>query len=243
MSKPSKSNSSPKKLVIVVALGLGAAAMGYTTLFSNPVSKYASQAKSQTPSDEPISYSVSEPIDDGMSLESQTDTTQAQNPLSQELAKQLAKLNTEPKQVPPPPPMGIDVTRYLEKIAQLKNAELDAMVREQQLRAQPEEPGLMQLGFSPYHDAPTMVSAALDDEIVATDRPVPAQTESIQIGSVSQIDKQWQARLYIHGQWHKVHKGSKVGAVSVLNINQSGVRISESGKRRWLRLSSQGGLG
>ncbi|MCE7733047.1 hypothetical protein [Vibrio campbellii] len=136
---------------------------------------------------------------------------------------------------PPLPPLGLDVQTYLSKLSELQLATVDARVREQKLRAQPDN-RMAGLGLE---STPVMVSPAVSAPVKKTNAT--PDSNPMMLGSLVQVeDGQWQARLHVHGRWHKVSPGMKLGKVSILSITEQGVRLRDNGKERWLRMGGQG---
>ncbi|WP_299144347.1 hypothetical protein, partial [uncultured Vibrio sp.] len=155
---------------------------------------------------------------------------QTADSVGQALAQQIAAFNLEPESVEPLPPLSEAVEDYLDKLSELNMATLDAQVREQHLRAQPDtlENELSLIGgpvsVTPVVSAPSIASKA-------------SASNDFMLGSLVQIDDgQWQARLRVHGRWHKVQEGTEVGTLSVVSVSEQGVRLRDNGTLRWLRM-------
>ncbi|MFM2623557.1 hypothetical protein [Vibrio owensii] len=236
---------SPIKLALMGVLVAGAAWMGYTTLFPEQTSKYAgqaSQASETTEADlavEDSSTTESVPTKSIAMLSGQKPPQDASSDaplgaINQALADKIAKLGKAPESVPPLPPLGLDVQTYLSKLSELQLATVDARVREQNLRAQPDN-RMAGLGLE---STPVMVSPAVSAPVKKTNAT--PDSNPMMLGSLVQVeDGQWQARLHVHGRWHKVSPGMKLGKVSILSINEQGVRLRDNGKVRWLRMGGQ----
>jgi hypothetical protein len=235
---------SPIKLALMGVLVAGAAWMGYTTLFPEQTSVYSEQA-SHTSEDSVLpeaSASVEIPpsnaVSDASAEVGNANYADANAPLgaiNQALADNIAKLGKAPESVPPLPPLGLDVQTYLSKLSELQLATVDARVREQKLRAQPDN-RMTGLGLE---STPVMVSPAVSAPVKKTNAT--PDSNPVMLGSLVQVeDGQWQARLHVHGRWHKVSPGMKLGKVSILSITEQGVRLRDNGKVRWLRMGDQG---
>ncbi len=108
-------------------------------------------------------------------------------------------------------------------------ATLDAQVREQHLRSQPDslETELSLIG------APVSVTPVLN----APSTPGEQKDADVVLGSLVQIDSgAWQARINVHGRWHKVQKGTMVGTLSIVSVSEQGVRLRDNGAPRFLRM-------
>ncbi|MCR9656861.1 hypothetical protein NB537_19015 [Vibrio parahaemolyticus] len=238
---------SPIKLALMGVLVAGAVWMGYTTLFPEQTSVYSEQA-SHTSEDSvlpevsasiemppsPSSSAVSEPSAEVGNV-NHADANAPLGAMNQALADKIAKLGKAPESVPPLPPLGLDVQTYLSKLSELQLATVDARVREQKLRAQPDN-HMAGLGLE---STPVMVSPAVSAPVKKTNAT--PDSNPMMLGSLVQVeDGQWQARLHVHGRWHKVSPGMKLGKVSILSITEQGVRLRDNGKVRWLRMGGQG---
>lgn len=238
---------SPIKLALMGVLVAGAAWMGYTTLFPEQTSVYSEQA-SHTSEDSvlpevsasiemppsPSSSAVSEPSAEVGNV-NHADANAPLGAINQALADKIAKLGEAPESVPPLPPLGLDVQTYLSKLSELQLATVDARVREQKLRAQPDN-RMAGLGLE---STPVMVSPSVSAPVKKTNAT--PDSNPMMLGSLVQVeDGQWQARLHVHGRWHKVSPGMKLGKVSILSITEQGVRLRDNGKVRWLRMGGQG---
>ncbi|WP_045497674.1 hypothetical protein [Vibrio hyugaensis] len=234
----------PIKLALMGVLVAGAAWMGYTTLFPEQTSVYSEQASHTSEGSvlpevsasveippSPSSRAMSEPSAE-VGNANHADANAPLGAINQALADKIAKLGEAPESVPPLPPLGLDVQTYLSKLSELQLATVDARVREQKLRAQPDN-RMTGLGLE---SAPMVVSPATPPP------PSKSSTNSaMMLGSLVQVeDGQWQARLHVHGRWHKVSPGMKLGKVSILSITEQGVRLRDHGKVRWLRMGGQG---
>ncbi|MCE7732999.1 hypothetical protein [Vibrio campbellii] len=234
---------SPIKLALMGVLVAGAAWMGYTTLFPEQTSVYseqASQTSNATNTDltaESASIAESAPTTT-LSEQGSLEEASSEAPLgaiNQALADNIAKLGKTPESVPPLPPLGLGVQTYLSKLSELQLATVDARVREQKLRAQPDN-RMAGLGLE---STPVMVSPAVSAPVKKTNAT--PDSNPMMLGSLVQVeDGQWQARLHLHGRWHKVSPGMKLGKVSILSITEQGVRLRDNGKVRWLRMGGQG---
>lgn len=238
---------SPIKLALMGVLVAGAAWMGYTTLFPEQTSVYSEQA-SHTSEDSvlpevsasvemppsPSSRTMSEPSAE-VGNANHADANAPLGAINQALVDKIAKLGKAPESVPPLPPLGLDVQTYLSKLSELQLATVDARVREQKLRAQPDN-RMAGLGLE---STPVMVSPAVSAPVKKTNAT--PDSNPMMLGSLVQVeDGQWQARLHVHGRWHKVSPGMKLGKVSILSITEQGVRLRDNGKVRWLRMGGQG---
>ncbi|MGI9920615.1 MULTISPECIES: hypothetical protein [Vibrio harveyi group] len=234
---------SPIKLALMGVLVAGAVWMGYTTLFPEQTSVYSEQASHTSDTTntgltvESASITESAPTTT-LSEQEHSEGTSSEAPLgamNQALADKIAKLGKAPESVPPLPPLGLDVQTYLSKLSELQLATVDARVREQKLRAQPDN-HMAGLGLE---STPVMVSPAVSAPVKKTNAT--PDSNPMMLGSLVQVeDGQWQARLHVHGRWHKVSPGMKLGKVSILSITEQGVRLRDNGKVRWLRMGGQG---
>lgn len=154
--------------------------------------------------------------------------------VSDGLAQQMAKLSLEPESVAPLPPLSDDIETYLNKLSELNMATLDAQVREQNLRSQPDslETELSLIG------APVSVTPVVTPVVSTSSRASKeVQTAGLMLGSLVQIDNgAWQARINVHGRWYKVQKGSTVGTLSIVSVSEQGVRLRDNGAQRFLRM-------
>ena len=237
---------SPIKLALMGVLVAGAAWMGYTTFFPEQTSVYSEQAShtsdtiNTASTVESASITESAPTTSTTTLSEQghSEGASSEAPLgaiNQALADKIAKLGKAPESVPPLPPLGLDVQTYLSKLSELQLATVDARVREQKLRAQPDN-RMAGLGLE---STPVMVSPAVSAPVKKTNAT--PDSNPMMLGSLVQVeDGQWQARLHVHGRWHKVSPGMKLGKVSILSITEQGVRLRDNGKVRWLRMGGQG---
>ena len=133
----------PIKIGLIALMGVAVIGMGYTTLFPDVKSEYAGasvqQAEQGNLSDAepgrevPVSSSLST-----LSAEAPMPLEQSVEAVSEGLAQQMAKLNLEPESVAPLPPLSDDIETYLNKLSELNMATLEADVREQNLRSQPD---------------------------------------------------------------------------------------------------------
>lgn len=235
--------ASPIKLALMGVLVAGAAWMGYTTLFPEQTSVYSEQASHTSDTINTASTVESASITESaptttLSEQGHSEGASSEAPLSainQALADKIAKLGETPESVPPLPPLGLDVQTYLSKLSELQLATVDARVREQKLRAQPDN-RMAGLGLE---STPIMVSPAVSAPVKKTNAT--PDSNPMMLGSLVQVeDGQWQARLHVHGRWHKVSPGMKLGKVSILSITEQGVRLRDNGKVRWLRMGGQG---
>lgn len=234
---------SPIKLALMGVLVAGAAWMGYTTLFPEQTLVYSEQASHTSDTTntgltvESASITESAPTTT-LSEQGHSEGASSEAPLgaiNQALADKIAKLGKAPESVPPLPPLGLDVQTYLSKLSELQLATVDARVREQKLRAQPDN-YMAGLGLE---STPVMVSPAVSAPVKKTNAT--PDSNPMMLGSLVQVeDGQWQARLHVHGRWHKVSPGMKLGKVSILSITEQGVRLRDNGKVRWLRMGGQG---
>ncbi|HBC3474321.1 TPA: hypothetical protein KDY89_004453 [Vibrio parahaemolyticus] len=233
---------SPIKLALMGVLVAGAAWMGYTTLFPEQTSVYSEQASHTSDTINTASTVESASITESAStttLSEQGDSEGASSEaplgaINQALADKIAKLGKAPESVPPLPPLGLDVQTYLSKLSELQLATVDARVREQKLRAQPDN-RMAGLGLE---STPVMVSPAVSAPVKKTNAT--PDSNPMMLGSLVQVeDGQWQARLHVHGRWHKVSPGMTLGKVSILSITEQGVRLRDNGKVRWLRMGGQ----
>lgn len=227
----------PIKIGLIALLGAAAVAMGYTTLFPDVESEYAGISVQQEEQgnhteqggEVPVSSSLSTVSAEApMVLDAKQD--QSVEVVSEGLAQQIAKLNLEPESVAPLPPLSDDIETYLNKLSELNMATLDAQVREQHLRSQPDslETELSLIG------APVSVTPVVSTSSRASKE---VQTASLMLGSLVQIDNgAWQARINVHGRWHKVQKGSTVGTLSIISVSEQGVRLRDNGAQRFLRM-------
>jgi hypothetical protein len=234
---------SPIKLALMGVLVAGAAWMGYTTLFPEQTSVYSEQASHTSDTINTASTVESASITESaptttLSEQGYSEGTSSEAPLgaiNQALADNIAKLGKAPESVPPLPPLGLDVQTYLSKLSELQLATVDARVREQKLRAQPDN-RMTGLGLesTPMVVSPVIPEPQSKPSTISTSNPM-------MLGSLVQVeDGQWQARLHVHGRWHKVSPGMKLGKVSILSITEQGVRLRDNGKVRWLRMGGQG---
>lgn len=227
----------PVKIGLIALLGVAAVAMGYTTLFPDVESEYAGTSAQQEEQDnhvEPGSEaSASTPLstlsaEAPMALDAKQDLPV--EAVSDGLAQQIAKLNLKPEPVAPLPPLSDDIETYLNKLSELNMATLDAQVREQNLRSQPDslETELSLIG------APVSVTPVVSTSSRASKE---VQTAGLMLGSLVQIDNgAWQARINVHGRWHKVQKGSTVGTLSIVSVSEQGVRLRDNGAQRFLSM-------
>ena len=234
---------SPIKLALMGVLVAGAAWMGYTTLFPEQTSVYSEQASHTSDTTNTASTVESASITESaptttLSEQGHSEGTSSEAPLgaiNQALADNIAKLGKAPESVPPLPPLGLDVQTYLSKLSELQLATVDARVREQKLRAQPDN-RMAGLGLE---STPVMASPSVNAPVKKTNAT--PDSNPMMLGSLVQVeDGQWQARLHVHGRWHKVSPGMKLGKVSILSITEQGVRLRDNGKVRWLRMGGQG---
>ncbi|CAK1764701.1 Type IV pilus biogenesis protein PilP [Vibrio crassostreae] len=223
----------PVKIGLIALLGVAAVAMGYTTLFPDVESEYAgtsAQQEEQGNHTEPGSEVPVSPSLSTVSAEAPMALEQSIEAVSDGLAQQMAKLSLEPESVAPLPPLSDDIETYLNKLSELNMATLDAQVREQNLRSQPDslETELSLIG------APVSVTPVVSTSSRASKE---VQTAGLMLGSLVQIDNgAWQARINVHGRWHKVQKGSTVGTLSIVNVSEQGVRLRDNGAQRFLRM-------
>ncbi|MCG9692847.1 hypothetical protein L1D55_14050 [Vibrio sp. Isolate22] len=226
----------PIKIGLIALMGVAAVGMGYTTLFPDVESEYAGTSAEHSEQDnhvEPDSEaSASTPLstlsaEAPMTLDAKQD--QPVEAVSEGVAQQIAKLNLEPKSVAPLPPLSDDIETYLNKLSELNMATLDAQVREQHLRSQPDslETELSLIGapvsVTPVVNAPSTSGEQKDADVV--------------LGSLVQIDNgAWQARINVHGRWHKVQKGTVVGTLSIVSVSEQGVRLRDNGAQRFLSM-------
>ena len=150
--------------------------------------------------------------------------------VSEGLDQPMAKLTIEPESVAPLPPLSDDIETYLNKLSELNMATLNAQVREQDLRSQPDS---LETELS-LNGAPVSVFPVMSSPSSASKEE---QADGLMLGSLVQIDKGvWQARISVHGRWYKVQKGSEVGTLSILNVSEQGVRLRNNGAQRFLRM-------
>ncbi|CAK3357655.1 Type IV pilus biogenesis protein PilP [Vibrio crassostreae] len=225
----------PIKIGLIALMGVAAVGMGYTTLFPDVKSEYAgasvqqeeqgNHSDAESGREVPVSSSLST-----LSAEAPMALEQSVGAVSEGLAQQMAKLNLEPESVVPLPPLSDDIETYLNKLSELNMATLDADVREQNLRSQPDslETELSLIG------APVSVTPVVSTSSRASKE---VQTAGLMLGSLVQIDNgAWQARINLHGRWHKVQKGTVVGTLSIISVNEQGVRLRDNGAQRFLRM-------
>ncbi|MFA0175338.1 hypothetical protein AB4472_09265 [Vibrio lentus] len=226
----------PIKIGLIALMGVAAVGMGYTTLFPDVKSEYAGASVQhskqdnhiESGSDAPASTSLSTlSAEAPMTLDAKQD--QPVEAVSEGVAQQIAKLNLEPEPVAPLPPLSSDIETYLNKLSELNMATLDAQVREQHLRSQPDslETELSLIGapvsVTPVVNAPSTSGEQKDADVV--------------LGSLVQIDNgAWQARINVHGRWHKVQKDTVVGTLSIVSVSEQGVRLRDNGAPRFLRM-------
>jgi len=204
-----------QKWLAVGGLALGAAYLGYTTLFPQTESQYA-KASSQASSHEVEIPNVNDSLADAPS--SFVPLEAAEQVLSEKLAAQLAP----PTERTEPLVLDVQALEYLTKSRDVALAELDAKLREQNARAQ--LPGAMTgLGL----DAPMQPSSAQAQSVSAPSKaPLP-----VVLGSVFQLaDSTYAARLHYQGRWHKVTTGFRMSDLSVMGIHDSGVRVRVNGQ-------------
>ncbi|WP_439146829.1 hypothetical protein [Vibrio sp.] len=226
----------PIKMGLIALMGVAAVGMGYTTLFPDVESKYAGAPAERTERTEQDNHTelvsdvpASTPLAT-LSAEAPMALGQPVETVSEDLAQPMAILTTEPKSVAPLPPLSGDVEMYLSKLSELNMATLDAQVREQDLRSQPESLGT-ELSLN---GAPVSVFPVVSSPSSASKKK---QAEDLMLGSLVQIDNgAWQARINVQGRWYKVQKGSKVGTLSVLSVTEQGVRLRHNGAPRFLRM-------
>ncbi|MFA0144073.1 hypothetical protein AB4430_20165 [Vibrio kanaloae] len=223
----------PIKIGLIALLGAAAVAMGYTTLFPDVESEYAGAPAEHTEQDNPIELGSEAPASTSLSTltaEAPMALEQPVEAVSDGLAQQMAKLNLEPESVAPLPPLSDDIETYLNKLSELNMATLDAQVREQNLRSQPDslETELSLIG-APVSVTPVVSASSRSSKKV--------QTAGLMLGSLVQIDNgAWQARINVHGRWHKVQKGTVVGTLSIISVSEQGVRLRDNGAPRFLRM-------
>ncbi|MEZ8191754.1 hypothetical protein [Vibrio sp. 1F279] len=223
----------PVKIGLIALLGAAAVAMGYTTLFPDVESEYAGASAEHTEQDNPIEWGSEAPASTSLSTltaEAPMALEQSVEAVSEGLAQQMAKLNLEPESVAPLPPLSDDIETYLNKLSELNMATLDAQVREQNLRSQPDslETELSLIG------APVSVTPVVSTSSRASKE---VQTAGLMLGSLVQIDNgAWQARINVHGRWHKVQRGTVVGTLSIISVSEQGVRLRDNGAPRFLRM-------
>lgn len=252
-------NVTPAKLLGVGALALASAYMGYTTLFPTEHSVYASQGSQQvnvtaennvvaatkksteqnddmgelaivTSTDDAIAQDADVALDSIETQKVNAPESTLSTAVNQALQKKLAQLSAPPKAVPSPVELNLDAKRYLNKSSSLALATLDAEVREQNLRAQPQKGNTLELlGLNAI---PAVVTPVTPTE--------KASKRRVSLGSLMQIEgKHWQARLNVQGHWHKVSKGDCIGALTVLTINEQGVRLRNGKSSYWLTRGGQ----
>lgn len=201
------------KWIAVGGLALGAMYLGYITLFPQTGSKYA-QTSSQVTHVEPVESSVPS-VNEGKPVAQAQLFEQA---LSEKLASQLAPPTERTK------PLALDTQalEYLTKSRSVTLAELDAQLREQNARAQPNA-AMTGLGL----DTPMQPS-----NVQTQSAPAPSEVPlPVTLGSVFQLaDRSYAARLHYQGRWHKVTKGSRISDLSVVGISDSGVRVRVNGQ-------------
>lgn len=223
----------PIKIGLIALMGVAAVGMGYTTLFPDVESEYAGasvQQEEQGNHTEPGSEMPGSPSLSTVSAEAPMALEQSIEAVSEGLAQQMAKLNLEPEPVAPLPPLSNDIETYLNKLSELNMATLDAQVREQNLRSQPDslETELSLIG------APVSVTPVVSTSSSASTE---VQTVGLMLGSLVQIDNgAWQARINVHGRWHKVQKGTVVGTLSIVSVSEQGVRLRDNGAQRFLSM-------
>ncbi|MEZ9455875.1 hypothetical protein AB4552_01165 [Vibrio sp. 10N.222.54.C3] len=227
----------PIKIGLIALMGVAAVGMGYTTLFPDVKSEYAGASVQQEEqgnhtelgSEAPASTSLSTlSAEAPMDLDAKQD--QSVEAVSEGLAQQMAKLNLELESVAPLPPLSDDIETYLNKLSELNMATLDAQVREQNLRSQPDS---LQTELS-LIGAPVSITPVVSTPSIS---PREMQTAGLMLGSLVQIDNgAWQARINVHGRWHKVQKGSTVGTLSIISVSEQGVRLRDNGAQRFLRM-------
>lgn len=253
-------NVTPAKLVGVGALALASAYMGYTTLFPTEHSVYASQgtqldAQQASVGTDVIATKQSTKQNDEvgeLTVVTSTDTVPHQDAVpsdgaatqkvkapestlstavNQALQKKLEQLSAPPKAVPSPVELNLDAKQYLNKSSSLALATLDAEVREQNQRSQPEkDTTLERLGLDTM---PAVVTPVVPIEKASHKRHAT-------LGSLVHIEgKHWQARLNVQGHWHKVLKGDHIGQLTVLAINEQGVRVRDGKSSYWLTPGGQ----
>lgn len=223
----------PIKIGLIALMGVAAVGMGYTTLFPDVKSEYAGASVQHSEQDNHIESGSDAPASTSLStLTAEASMAQDQfvEAVSDGLAQQMAKLNLEPESVAPLPPLSDDIETYLNKLSELNMATLDAQVREQNLRSQPDslETELSLIG------APVSVTPVVNTSSRASKE---VQTAGLMLGSLVQIDNgAWQARINVHGRWHKVQKGTVVGTLSIISVSEQGVRLRDNGAQRFLRM-------
>lgn len=227
----------PIKIGLIALMGVAAVGMGYTTLFPDVESEYAGAPAQPTEQDNPIELGSEAPASTSLStltaeapMAMDAERDQPVEAVSDGLAQQMAKLNLEPESVVPLPPLSDDIETYLNKLSELNMATLDAQVREQHLRSQPDslETELSLIG------APVSVTPVVSTSSRASKE---VQTAGLMLGSLVQIDNgAWQARINLHGRWHKVQKGTVVGTLSIISVSEQGVRLRDNGAQRFLRM-------
>lgn len=216
-----------QKWLAVGGLALGAAYLGYTTLFPQTESVYAdtphdaveSIVVTDAPLEQALSSATLEPVQHELLLE---------RALSKELAAQLAPPTERTK------PLELDeqALEYLTKSRDVTLAELDAKLREQNARAQPS--AITGLGLNAPM-APTSVSTPAVSSSSPSKPVLP-----VSLGSVVQLTNgAYFARLHYQGRWHKLTKGARVGDLSVISISDSGVKV-QLGKQRYHLLPGGG---
>lgn len=213
-----------QKWLAVGGLTLGAAYLGYTTLFPQTESQYA-KVSSQAASHEVETLNVNEPPVDVPSSFVPLET--AEQVLSEKLAAQLAP----PTERTEPLVLDAKALEYLTKSRDVALAELDANLREQNARAKPSA-AMTGLGL----DTPMQPLQAQNQ---STPSPLEAPLPVV-LGSIIQLaDSSYSARLHYQGRWHKVTKGFRMSDLSVVGIGGSGVHVRVSGQD--YRLFSGGG--
>ncbi|MEZ9545954.1 MULTISPECIES: hypothetical protein [Vibrio] len=227
----------PVKIGLIALMGVAAVAMGYTTLFPDVESEYAGAPAEHAEQDNPIELGSEALASTSLSTLSaeapmvlDAKLNQPVEATTDALGVALAQFNLEPELVAPLPPLSDDIETYLNKLSELNMATLDAQVREQNLRSQPDS---LQTELS-LIGAPVSITPVVSTSSRASKE---VQTAGLMLGSLVQIDNgAWQARINVHGRWHKVQKGTVVGTLSIVSVSEQGVRLRDNGAHRFLRM-------
>ncbi|MFM2588267.1 hypothetical protein [Vibrio sp. TBV020] len=217
------------KWLVVGGAALGAIYLGYTTLFPTTTSVYAEAPQEvehvtiNDPLTETAPSSVSPEFIQPEILADSGLQPQHASLLEQALNEKLAAQLAPPTERTEPLVLDAQALEYLTKSRDVALAELDAKLREQHGRAQPSA-AISGLGLN----APMLPTGAQ-----VTSAPLPSKPAlPVMLGSVIQLaDDSYSARLHYQGRWNKATKGTRIADLSVLSINESGVKVQLGSQR------------
>ncbi len=238
---------------ILIGSGLMAAAsiwMGYTMLFPNTVSRYATlsaEEQTQTPSVtivEPVTKpsdvlsEVSSPVSQAhespakIELSSSMSDGELNARIQSLLEKHWQGLLAKPSQVVEPLQIDTDALAYLQKSSDLAGETLDAQIRDQKSRGQ--GPQALKSGLGLDYQQP--INTPVKKTALMENSTKKVEVLPVTLGSIIESDGQFFARIYYKNRWHRMTSGDKTGNMVVQAVSADGVNVRINGTRHFLRL-------